>query len=689
MKFIIDYVDRTIKLLDNARTIYVGDNNADVLELYSTRPFTTGYLTITALLSNGRKLGPFSTDSGYTTEVLEDVTYYIAKFTLTKANGFTLCEGKLSLTIWYYETNNIGNVVVKKAIGNILLNVINTSTIEDNIIIVNESGEVIYNFETEIENIRSAVNDINSNYVNSETLNKTIIVLKEYTDNSIPTKISELTNDSEYITKEINNLTNYFRKNEILQLLENYKGVDLQVVEVLPTESIETNVIYLVPATDSQDNNYYEEYIYLNNSWELIGTTKVDLSGYALDSVVQDLKKDVRQIEIRLGDLTNILYVEDNQDTLTGYWNLVNGDLSSYIGYSATIDFTDTDGNSFVGLEIRDDGSYGELMGELPSGDFIYIMRMEEAGGLAYNDNGKLREDYFLCFESEFADTTLLSILRIIGVRYLKGFKDVIPIENNKYNLGSSNNVWSKAYIKALYMLANDDITRKILSPNTGDGFDLKSLGGDNNTILKTSTKPGNKYVSFRDIDGVEWLKVKDSEIFLTALPNGKLNLRTQNESLQIVLDEYGIKLKRNDVEILEINNNGIFKIKDKLGYSIFDTDGANGGINISSDNLDLVHNYKINIIPNSQSDVDSLKVSGYDRMKFGGDEITHIDEVEGDVTDEVIMAYKRANSEGEVVPFAITKDGKGYYQGSELANKADIGDIASILDMLNGVDTL
>ena len=49
------------------------------------------------------------------------------------------------------------------------------------------------------------------------------------------------------------------------------------VVDELPTTG-EDNTIYLVPKTTSGTNNYYDEYMYIDSNWELIGDTEVDLS---------------------------------------------------------------------------------------------------------------------------------------------------------------------------------------------------------------------------------------------------------------------------------------------------------------------------------------------------------------------------------------------------------------------------
>lgn len=60
------------------------------------------------------------------------------------------------------------------------------------------------------------------------------------------------------------------------------KHLKISVVAKLPTENIDTDTIYLVPKSDTEkaDDNIYNEYVYVNNKWELIGTTAVDLTNY-------------------------------------------------------------------------------------------------------------------------------------------------------------------------------------------------------------------------------------------------------------------------------------------------------------------------------------------------------------------------------------------------------------------------
>ena len=100
-----------------------------------------------------------------------------------------------------------------------------------------------------------------------------------------PTKLSDFSNDTGFITSTVDNLTYYYKKSEtytqaeVNALIGSIVTISFLVVQTLP-QTGEANIIYLVPAEDPNPDNIYEEYIYVNNNWEMIGTTKVDLSNY-------------------------------------------------------------------------------------------------------------------------------------------------------------------------------------------------------------------------------------------------------------------------------------------------------------------------------------------------------------------------------------------------------------------------
>ena len=87
----------------------------------------------------------------------------------------------------------------------------------------------------------------------------------------------EVDNNESYIpTSDYNPAT----KKYVDDLVSTISTLSFQVVTELPTTDIQTNVIYLVPSTTSSEQNVYDEYIYINSTWEKIGSTSVDLSNY-------------------------------------------------------------------------------------------------------------------------------------------------------------------------------------------------------------------------------------------------------------------------------------------------------------------------------------------------------------------------------------------------------------------------
>ena len=110
-----------------------------------------------------------------------------------------------------------------------------------------------------------------------------------------PTKLSDLTNDEGFITSTVNNLTNYYKKSEtytqaeVNALIGAIVTLNILVVQTLPTQDISTTTIYLVPKQTPETQDIYDEYIYVNNAWEHIGTTQIDLSNYYTKTQVNTL----------------------------------------------------------------------------------------------------------------------------------------------------------------------------------------------------------------------------------------------------------------------------------------------------------------------------------------------------------------------------------------------------------------
>lgn len=194
------------------------------------------------------------------------------------------------------------------------------------------SSDIITQILQQLENLSEDVIVLENNYNN--LINNTIPTLALKSE--IPTKTSQLQNDSnfaylsdipdvsDFITKDVDNLTNYTLSSDLSSValsgnysdlsgtpdlsgfitksvndLENYylksdtytqaqvndlisaiTTLDIQVVQTLPTQDISTTTIYLVPKATAETQDVYDEYIYVSNNWEHIGSTQVDLTNY-------------------------------------------------------------------------------------------------------------------------------------------------------------------------------------------------------------------------------------------------------------------------------------------------------------------------------------------------------------------------------------------------------------------------
>lgn len=137
---------------------------------------------------------------------------------------------------------------------------------------------------------------------------------------TITTTVNDLVNDLvNYYTK-----TETFTKQEVNNLISAITTMDIQIVQTLPVQDISTTTIYLVPKTTAEQNDAYDEYIYVSNAWEHIGSTEVDLTNYVTNT---DYATTSTGGVIKVGNglsLTNgVTYVETK--TFADYTSSGNG----------------------------------------------------------------------------------------------------------------------------------------------------------------------------------------------------------------------------------------------------------------------------------------------------------------------------------------------------------------------------
>ena len=206
--------------------------------------------------------------------------------------------------------------------------------------------------------------------------NATNTISDDYIKNK-PTNLSQFTNDSLFITNTVSNLSNYYVKNdtytkdEVNTLIGNIPALSVLVVDTLPTENISTSTIYLMPKEVSEENDVYNEFMYINNQWEHIGSTQVDLSDYytitQVDNLLLNKVDKVSGKELSTNDFTNTYKsnVDENTiarhthnnkivlDTITSdlitTWNTVNNKLDK-TGDSSDVTNTFTQSTDMINL---------------------------------------------------------------------------------------------------------------------------------------------------------------------------------------------------------------------------------------------------------------------------------------------------------------------------------------------------
>lgn len=163
----------------------------------------------------------------------------------------------------------------------------------------------------------------------------------------LPTKTSDLLNDSGFITAAVANLTFYYKKSEtytqeeINSLISAISTLTLEVVAELPDHDISTTTIYLVPKDVPGTEDIYDEYIYVSNSWEKIGSTAADLSNYYTKAQADTLLAGKVDKEAGKGLSTND-FTTAEKNKLAGIaagaevnvqadWNQTNVDADDYI----------------------------------------------------------------------------------------------------------------------------------------------------------------------------------------------------------------------------------------------------------------------------------------------------------------------------------------------------------------------
>ena len=175
---------------------------------------------------------------------------------------------------------------------------------------------------------------VNNSITSTEVDTKISTALQNYytkTDTYSQTQVNNLLQN--YYTKD-----NTYNKTEVNGLISSISTGGFQVVSELPASG-KSNVIYLVSKSQTSEDNIYDEYIWVNNDWELIGTTQIDLSNYVTnDSLSNTLSNYVTTTSLN-STLENYSTTSEINQTLDNYVtnSALNTKLTNYVT-SGTLD---------------------------------------------------------------------------------------------------------------------------------------------------------------------------------------------------------------------------------------------------------------------------------------------------------------------------------------------------------------
>ena len=304
--------------------------------------------------------------------------------------------------------------------------------------------------------IASRVDDIEAVIPNNATAANPLV-----TDNDI----------SGFIDNTVDNLVNYYKKTEtysqteIDTIVANIKNSRFEVVQTLPTEDIETNVIYLVPRTVPETDNIKDEYINIDGTsdgWEKIGSTNIDLSNYVTTSALNTALADYTTT----ADLTALLAAKQDTiqfstmptasaDNLGKVYQYVGSTNSTYTkghfyecvsdeGTEPTYSWEDASPSGSGSSEIEENVVANTTVGAISSGTTI-------AQGTDLTDFVKK------LLISEIAPTVTFSTTKDGNVKYGESYNETLTI--NVTNMGTAKSIDSISWYKDNTLIQTDTIS--------------------------------------------------------------------------------------------------------------------------------------------------------------------------------------------------------------------------------------
>lgn len=174
----------------------------------------------------------------------------------------------------------------------------------------------------------------------------------------------------------------------IASSMEGIQSFDVEIVEELPAYP-NTHTLYFLRAENGKSRNLYEEYMYIGNRYELVGTTDVDISTKAdkADTVLDTTLSRGRKANTNVGFASfafgeNVTasgtdsHAEGNNTQATGYYSHAEGYESDATAYASHAEggYTEASGtySHAEGEQTRATNSYAHAEGHFAIASGLY-----------------------------------------------------------------------------------------------------------------------------------------------------------------------------------------------------------------------------------------------------------------------------------------------------------------------------
>lgn len=206
----------------------------------------------------------------------------------------------VSPTVTITEIEGGHTITITDADGTQSFNVLNGAGEENVIEEIKVNGVALTPDENKSVDITVPNVDVDKDYVDTE-------LAKKANTSDIPTKVSELQNDSNYQTDTdvTTTLTPYATKTYVGEQISNANHLKREIVTEIPDASTaDEHTIYMLKIESATGNDKYREYLLIDGTVQCVGDTSVDLTDYAKITDV-DNKLDNKADKTEIPTFTN------------------------------------------------------------------------------------------------------------------------------------------------------------------------------------------------------------------------------------------------------------------------------------------------------------------------------------------------------------------------------------------------